>query len=1154
MAKSNQSGANFSVAVKITDAIEQLEALQQHMNKILGVSGASGVLTLKLALDTKAAVDAIAAIAAQPITLKVNVDSQAIKTQIQTAVQGITYSPQTTRLARTTASNQIAQPIVQQQQQTSSVDTRILSDIIRSFGQRPTYLSNAVSGYNTSALAGAIPNFDYRYTGQIPRMPNNLSGSLTAFSNTNFNQIISESLNRQLLADSVRNQQLPRMVSGYNTSVLAGAIPNFDYKYTGQIPAMPSNLAGQLNSFSGMNLAQFAGQFASILKYTPSHSFSYFDTPGVTQKPFQVWGMTDKYGGNFPTGGEERDTTKDIIGLHLLSQSMSSIAYKLESAFDTVADAYDSSALSFRKTQLVGGFSGNEFSVYTNDLLSLAKETMTSVPVLAEMGYSYATRGYMNAETATDVLRPLAMSGLITGEDPVTMGKSVLSLMQTWNPNSLASIENRAPELVGDFADMTNYAFANSPLETRWFKDIANYAAPVFSGLGFKPTETMSMFMAMSQMIPTPGIGARSARMAVSNLFDINKLESVSSSYGIDLQADIQAVRDAGGGLAEVFMKLAERVNELPEWQRNTFMRTIGGGVRGGMALQALLPVIGNIQEYQRNVEAESEGYTYRKQLEYQATSYGQLQSAEAEREAILYGTGEKTVGIRTTMLKLENAILKLVQKLPEPVLAAGYAAGKGFEASAGVTSQLANLAILKTFTGTGGMLGGLGSLMGIGTILTAAIAAGFGAIKSDLDKGERQDDEDYNERHKNENVLVQAQRTIDDIKLASESELLNKTLTLSTNNGLSYLNPYASMGSQINSIVADDLYGDTISEKVKNIVTHTPFIEYGELQDKDLAIKRLQVAEELYAQSQQNIVKLIPTSEENKNKISERMSMENEWMQTVDLSTISSEGLKDKLKHVDMLFGDMTGIEDTDYVGLQKRSFENIDNYVDAMGLDKVKMPDLGEYQPESLISLRNYLMNKQSDTTWGDDDVTNISNDEIVKGVKEYFSADAFKGLYKEKGEDAIEYYTKMLQELLGVNKNFDDIKAITESINDGISELNSPMEASYGEMLDSWLAGQMNVVEIPGMNGHSPLSLAWQKGNFYETAAVGFDIGGPTYNGVDYTELTANKAIKNDLHYAGGPRKDEDIKTSAKEVIDAVAMYTRHTEFNHSMKMGC
>jgi hypothetical protein len=490
------------------------------------------------------------------------------------------------------------------------------------------------------------------------------------------------------------------------------------------------------------------------------------------------------------------------------------------------------------------------------------------------------------------------------------------------------------------------------------------------------------------------------------------------------------------------------------------------------MALQALLPVIGNIQGYQREIEAESEGYTYMKEIDYRSTPYGQLKQAEAEREAILYGTGEKTVGVRTAIMKLENTMLKFIQKLPEPVLSAGYSAGKGFEAMGGITSSVANLAIINALGKKGGMLGNFGPVLTGASLAVPIATAVAGALATSIQEGKRQDDEEWSEENKGLDPLLAAQNTMRNIKYLTEDD--QNALT-----------------SNMPLYIGDSIYGDAPGEGISKMFLRSfgksySFMEGGEIQDQEFVSNRLRMIEELYAQSQENVIKRLPMDEESKDALSKKMSAENDWMQTINLASLDPNNVIEALKSTGKTFGDMSGLEEDDYVGRQKRTYDNIEKYIGDLGIDPSKLPDTGDIRlPESLISMRNMLLNKQGDTTWGDDDVMNLSKEEIRKGITEHFSTDAYKGLDAETKQDVVQYYVDAIQKLTDISGNFNEIKQIIENINNNTAELTQSEEAAYMEQFAAWKSGATSLDVLPGPNGAYMKGIWDEEGNMYPMA---------------------------------------------------------------------
>lgn len=1011
MARSySDNNANFKSSMGLGAIISQLEQLQAQMEKTFGKGAKTGIINMKLILNTSDAVRAIQELSKQTVRIKVQLDTSDIARQVQNSVKGV------------------------------------------SFGAGAPVAGGGV----TSAAAVGYP-------------------------------------------------ALPMLPSAY-------------------LPAQASYAA----------------------------STGGFGSGGVTDWSFfNSWARSSGGGMGTPSY-TSANQGMNTAGLYFLSQALTSMGYQIKNAFDSVAQNYDQSALSFRKTELVSGMSGSQFQEYKEDLLSLAPETMTSLPVLSEMGYSFATRGYMRPETASKVIEPIAITGLITGEDPVTMAKSTMSLMQIWNPSSLESLEQRAPRLVRDYADLTAYAYSSSPLETRWFKDIANYAAPVYAGLGFGPEETMSTFMAMSQMIPTAGIGARSARMAVSNLFDIDKLQGVTEKYGIDLQSSLQAVRDAGGGLAEVFQEVFNSVNSLPEWEQNAFTRDIGGGVRGGMAIQSFLPVIGNIQEYQRNIAAEAEGYTYMKQMEYQATPYGQLQAAEAEREALLYGVGEETVGIRTVIMQLENSLLKVVQSLPKEALAGGYTAARTFEFFGNATAQFANLAILRQFT-SGGMLGKIGT--GIGTVgFIAPLAAGaVGAAQVNYQEGQQADMQALIDELKGKNIMAQGDyigNRISGLGISSREYLHtlgnDMPLNLFGANDYSFLSGDTDIGQAL---------GDSVWERAgkffKSSAAWYGFDEPykhtigGELASSEEVNKLLKDVSERWSQGQKTVVSQLPISEESKKLVEEQLAQIEDWVPSMENFNLAnlSYSLKSYLKSTpEASFGEITGIDEMSPVDRQKAIVDAVNKQFE--NFQEIQVPEsmtkTGLIDP---VGMYNKVLQLQGDVELGvgDSDRGVVSKSDIENAVK-YMITDesgSLFGVYSNTGE-AVDFYTQ----ILSIVKEFSDLittnNELTAEGNEALGKLSEAEKGQYMEGLASWLAGETSSMYLPGTSDQPAMALAWEEGNRANSLMIGFPTAGrdlSTYEGLS----TQGQVLK----LMGEIKTKEDItkeNTAIKQIntsLETVAM---------------
>jgi len=394
----------------------------------------------------------------------------------------------------------------------------------------------------------------------------------------------------------------------------------------------------------------------------------------------------------------KRISMAEVGGLYMFSNVLDRFAGRLGTLFDKAISAFEDAATSIQKTRIVSGAGPAEFNKFVSELRKLSGEVMTPYPELAEIAYAFATRGYANLQTAPEVIRPLAISSLITGESLDTMARSILSLMQAWNPRSLQSLQGLAPMLVRQFSDMMSYAFAKSPLEVRWFKDIANYAAPLFAQLGYSPQETLSFFMAMAQQIPTPGIGARSSRMLLFNIHDIERSFKVFQKYGIDAAKIFRENAEKGGNLADAFKDLYAALASLPKEQLTSIFKQLGGGVRGGMTAMMLQQgdLLKNISGYISSLEKASIGYTRLVQVQYRATPVGAYEAAQARITALLNELGEAAASAKTAILEMQGAMLRLANALPNWLVAGGYGFVQGARFSSNwIIDTMANVGLV---------------------------------------------------------------------------------------------------------------------------------------------------------------------------------------------------------------------------------------------------------------------------------------------------------------------------------------------------------------------------------------------------------------------------------------------------------------------------
>lgn len=419
---------------------------------------------------------------------------------------------------------------------------------------------------------------------------------------------------------------------------------------------------------------------------------------------------------------------RDYTYMWFLTRAVAGAFEPIVAGFERAVSVFEDAAMGFRKTAIVGGIPPQQFQQFQQRLLEFAPRIMMRPREVGELAYAYTTRGYMYPPTLERVMYPLAIASLITGEEPIGMAKSILNLMQTWNPMSLQRLQLLSHDLTQQFADIMSYAYARSPLEPRWFKDIANYAAPIFARLGYAPTETIATFMAMSQMMATAGIAVRSMRMALYNLIDPSRQQKVMQQTGLDISGIFERVAESGGSLAEAFKKLYEEIKKLPATQQALVFRTLGGGVRGGMALLALRDVVGNIQDYINRIQRESTGFTTLVGMSYRASPLGMYQAAISEQQSLLYGLGSKLVDVKTALIDVKNALLRFAQHLPTPVVAGAVGGFKGLELYSQALHMLTNLGILAFLSKY--FQGGWSGLFGFATNPWVIVgAAGLGAL-----------------------------------------------------------------------------------------------------------------------------------------------------------------------------------------------------------------------------------------------------------------------------------------------------------------------------------------------------------------------------------------------------------------------------------------
>jgi len=422
----------------------------------------------------------------------------------------------------------------------------------------------------------------------------------------------------------------------------------------------------------------------------PSDGWDWGQQPTEPIKPEIISDLADKY------KNRNKFNQSDLFAMTLTSRAIQGIGEEYLSIFRPSEELYKEVSPHFQKTRVVSEMSGDQYSTFIKQMKEVAPTTMMPLAEVAELSYMFETRGYSTPETTPNVVRTLGAAGRITGEDPLQMSGAIMSLMQTWNPMSIDALKVKAPDLINRFSDVMTYSYVKSPMESKWLKDIANYAAPTFATMGFSPEDTVSTFMAMSQMIPTAGVAARGTRMALYNLFDPEKIQGATEKYGIDFNEIASEVTSSGGTLGDALESLAQKISGLSIGDQLSALRYIGGGVRGATALQALMPVTSMISGYAVDLKEKSVGYTASANRYEYLTEIGQFKAATASKEAAQYGVGEKTLPVVTAWTKLETSALEGLSSMPTPVHAGLYGAAKGAGLGADLLQTFANVGMLQ--------------------------------------------------------------------------------------------------------------------------------------------------------------------------------------------------------------------------------------------------------------------------------------------------------------------------------------------------------------------------------------------------------------------------------------------------------------------------
>ncbi len=384
-----------------------------------------------------------------------------------------------------------------------------------------------------------------------------------------------------------------------------------------------------------------------------------------------------------------------IFTASLASRALTSLATQFQEAYAPAEQLYWSVSPAFQKSRVVGEMTEASFGGFMEDIKTIAPTTMLPLQTLGEMSYVFVNRGYATEQSIPKVLTNLSAASRIAGEDATVMGQSIMSLMQAWNPLSMEQLMTQTPDLVARFADLQSYALSESPMEAKWFKDIANYAAPTFAALGFSPEDTMGTFMAMSQTMPTAGIAARSSRMLLYNMFDPEKLQAISQESGIDFSEISSEVLQKGGSLADALGVLAKKIESLPVAERLSIERQLGGGVRGATGLQAMLPVAENIKQFTTDLAEKSVGYTAKITREESITPLGVARAAESRKEIMQYEIGEKYAEVRSARTDLETSWMSFLKASNPVTYAATSGLVEGFKTVGGMTGSLADLGMV---------------------------------------------------------------------------------------------------------------------------------------------------------------------------------------------------------------------------------------------------------------------------------------------------------------------------------------------------------------------------------------------------------------------------------------------------------------------------
>jgi hypothetical protein len=95
---------------------------------------------------------------------------------------------------------------------------------------------------------------------------------------------------------------------------------------------------------------------------------------------------------------------------------------------------------------------------------------------------------------------------------------------------------------------------------------------------------------------------------------------------------------------------------------------------------------------------------------------------------------------------------------------------------------------------------------------------------------------------------------------------------------------------------------------------------------------------------------------------------------------------------------------------------------------------------------------------------------------------------------GEENVSMMTDAFGKTVSIINSIDEKTGITaellSEISDNVKEINSPMDATYGELFDAWTSGFLGTDILPGMGGSDSLSLGYDSKDFAGTVIPAFN----------------------------------------------------------------